>query len=122
MDTKEIQEKIIEEGLGEPWIGIDLDGTLAIIDHNTSGVVIGEPVEVMRIILESHITEGYKIKIFTARASYPEQIPIVKKWLKDNNFPELEITCQKDFAMIRFYDDSAVTIERNTGRILGMNV
>lgn len=122
MNTAEIQKKVIKENLGIPWIGIDLDGTLATIDENTSRLNIGKPIEEMKTIIENHIKEGYVIKIFTARAAYSDQIPIVKQWLEDNNFPNWEITCQKDFAMIRYYDDMAVTIERNTGKILAMNI
>jgi hypothetical protein len=39
--------------------------------------------------------------------------------LKDNGFPDLEITNVKDPAMKRIYDDRAVQVLANTGILLG---
>jgi hypothetical protein len=100
------------------WIGIDLDGTLARSDTLLNQSKIGSPVPKMLNRVHQLIQEGNRIKIFTARASDPEQISLVKKWLKENGLPELEITNTKDYGMILLYDDRAVQVITNTGEIV----
>lgn len=99
------------------WIGVDLDGTLAQysgwrgLDH------IGKPVPVMLARVRHWLEEGYTIKIFTARAGEGESgVAPVKKWLAENGLPDLEVTNQKDFAMIELWDDRAVQVVANTGK------
>jgi hypothetical protein len=100
------------------WTGVDLDGTLAYLDRNSSYDEVGEPVPAMMALVRKMINNGIRIKIFTARAEDPEQIPIIRKWLKDNNLPKLEITNMKDYNMQRLYDDRCIQVERNTGRLI----
>lgn len=97
------------------WIGVDLDGTLAYYDPEFYG--IGEPVELMKTRVLEWIKNGLRVKIFTARAFDPEQIPDVQEWLKINGFPDLEVTNIKDFGMMRLFDDRAVEVQVNTGKI-----
>ncbi len=104
--------------LPRPWIGVDLDGTLAYLDRNSSYKNVGEPIPAMMALVRKMINSGIRIKIFTARAEDPEQILIIRKWLKANNLPELEITNKKDFNMQRLYDDRCIQVERNTGRLI----
>lgn len=99
------------------WIGVDLDGTLARysgwrgLDH------IGKPVPVMLARVKHWLAAGYTVKIFTARASEGEKgVAPVKKWLADNGLPELEVTNQKDFAMVELWDDRAIQVVANTGK------
>lgn len=99
------------------WIGVDLDGTLAYystwrgLDH------IGKPIPVMVARVKHWIEKGYVVKIFTARACEGEKgIAPVKKWLVENGLPELEVTNQKDFAMVELWDDRAVQVVANTGK------
>ena len=102
---------------GTPWIGVDLDGTLAKYDRWRGFDHVGEPVPVMLARVKFWLEKGYTVKIFTARASVPEKgIPPVKKWLADNGLPELEITNQKDFSMIELWDDRAIQVVSDTGR------
>jgi hypothetical protein len=100
------------------WTGVDLDGTLACLDRNAPYDEVGEPVPAMMALVRKMINNGIRVKIFTARAEDPEQIPIIRKWLKDNNLPELEITNVKDYNMQRLYDDRCIQVERNTGRLI----
>ncbi|HKK99144.1 MAG TPA: hypothetical protein VJ943_02760 [Desulfotignum sp.] len=100
------------------WTGVDLDGTLA-CDNLSAGMDrIGEPVPAMLTLVKKMLNNGIRVKIFTARAGDPEQIPIIRKWLKDNHLPDLEITNIKDFQMQRLYDDRCIQVERNTGRLI----
>ena len=63
------------------------------------------------------IEQGHRVKIFTARAQDSEQILLIRKWLKKNDLPALEITNIKDYNMIKLFDDRAVQVERNTGKL-----
>ena len=100
------------------WIGIDLDGTLARSDTVLNPLKIGTPVPKMLNLVNQLIQDGNRIKIFTARASDPEQIILVRKWLKENGLPELEITNIKDYGMILLYDDRAIQVITNTGVVV----
>ncbi|MBU2628675.1 MAG: hypothetical protein KKE61_08660 [Proteobacteria bacterium] len=100
------------------WTGVDLDGTLAYYDRLSSSDKIGEPVPAMITLVKKMIHNGIRVKIFTARAQDPDQLPIIRKWLKDNDLPELEITNIKDYYTHRIYDDRCIQVERNTGRLI----
>jgi hypothetical protein len=104
-------------------IAVDLDGTLAEY-HGSNGPNIGAPVPNMVAIVKDHLAQGDKVVIFTARASYdkPEyQIAFranLRRWTRQHIGVELEATCVKELWFTRFYDDLAITVEKNTGRIL----
>jgi len=100
------------------WIGVDLDGTLAKYDGWKGPENIGEPVPDMMARVREWLAAGKDVKIFTARAWLPEQIPYVMAWLVKHGLPELEVVCVKDFGMIELWDDRCVTVEMNTGRVL----
>jgi hypothetical protein len=100
------------------WIGIDLDGTLAYMDPMSGTSIIGPPVPRMLELARKLMRDGYRIKIFTARASDSQQIGMILKWLRENGLPELEITNMKDYEMIRLYDDRAVQVIANTGKLV----
>ena len=104
--------------LPKGWIGVDLDGTLAYYDNNSSIEKVGPPIPDMLALVKKMINNNIRVKIFTARATDPEQLPIIRKWLKTNNLPELEITNIKDYYMLKLYDDRCVQVERNTGRLI----
>ena len=97
---------------------MDLDGTLAIQNRTVSYGEVGEPVPAMLALVKKMINNGIRVKIFTARAEDPEQLPVIRKWLKNNGLPELEITNVKDYSMVRLYDDRCVQVEYNTGRLI----
>jgi len=104
---------------GTPWIGVDLDGTLAHeIPDSQDPDQIGEPVQAMMQRVLAWIDQGQTVKIFTARASVPRQIILVKEWLKQHGLPDLEVTNAKDFKMIELWDDRAVQVTRNSGEPL----
>lgn len=100
------------------WIGVDLDGTLAEY-HGWDGGKIGKPIIPMLNRVLDWCNAGIEVRIFTARASEPELIPQVVEWCKQYIGRELKVTCQKDFNMIELYDDRAIQVEHNTGRLIG---
>jgi hypothetical protein len=103
------------------WIGVDLDGTLAHAEPMTDTSSIGAPVPRMVELVRKLSREGYRIKIFTARACDSNQIAMVREWLRKNGLPEFEVTNVKDFEMIRLYDDRAVQVIPNTGETVGVS-
>ncbi len=104
--------------LPKAWIGVDLDGTLAYYDNNSSIEKVGPPIPDMLALVKKMINNNIRVKIFTARATDPKQLPLIRKWLKTNTLPELEITNIKDYYMIKLYDDRCIQVEKNTGRLI----
>jgi len=113
MDNSKIRSKSV------PWIGVDLDGTLAHSLNNSpdnKGLgEIGGPIKPMLNRLKKWIGEGKTVKIFTARASSPRQVTMVKKWLLRHGLPDLEVTNVKDLRMIELWDDRCVQVMTNVG-------
>jgi len=101
-----------------PWYGVDLDGTLAVWNEASTLDRIGAPIPAMVDMVRSMVDNGIRVKIFTARACDPAQIPKIRAWMTRNGLPDLEITNVKDYYMERLYDDRAIRVERNTGKIL----
>jgi len=99
------------------WVGFDLDGTLAHDSGWKGPQHIGPPIPEMMQRLQKLVQEGQRVKIFTARACVPQNIPPVKEWLRAQGLPDLEVTCTKDFEMLYCYDDRAVEVITNTGRL-----
>lgn len=111
------------------WIGVDLDGTLAEYHGFKGPSIIGEPIPAMVEKVKRMIAEGVDVRIFTARV-YSDGKPhrnadkdaarmAIEGWCQTHLGKVLPITCVKDYGMYILYDDRAVQVERNTGRILG---
>jgi hypothetical protein len=104
-----------------PWIGVDLDGTLA---SDTGGDLwdtegnpkIGRPVDEMVNRIKAWIAGGVTVKIFTARASSPAQVRAIRVWLARGGLPDLEVTNVKDLNMVELWDDRCVQVIPNSGR------
>ena len=97
------------------WVGVDLDGTLAIYG-GWNGGEIGEPIPAMASRVRNWLADGKDVRIFTARASVPELIQAVQDWCEKHFGVRLPVTNVKDFAMGELWDDRAVQVEPNTGR------
>ncbi len=100
------------------WVGVDLDGTLAYFNAESTLSEVGPPIPPMLERVRAMIARGERVKIVTAWAAYAEQVPLIQKWLRENGLPPLEVTNIKDFNMIRLYDDRCIQVESNTGRII----
>ena len=97
------------------WIGVDLDGTLAHYTGWRGADHIGEPIPAMMERVRRWIDEGLTVKIFTARACIPAQVPPVQAWLERHGLPALEVTNVKDFGMVELWDDRCIQVHPNTG-------
>lgn len=106
----------------KPWIGVDLDGTLARHEDDWDGPHhIGAPVAPMVERVRQWLAEGKRVKIMTARVAGPDAsvaVHHIHMWLSRVGLPCLEVTCSKDFAMTALYDDRAIQVRRNTGELV----
>lgn len=110
----------------EEWIGFDLDGTLAKYDGWKGIDHIGEPVESVVLVAKLLHWLGKKIKILTARVAprggendSDKARAYVEEWCQKNLGFTPEVTYIKDASMVALFDDRAVSVEQNTGKILG---
>ena len=114
------ENKFGEDAESSQWIGVDLDGTLAVAEPWQGFEHIGKPVPNMMKRLKIWIDMGYRVKIVTARAQNPQQaVPPIQKWLQKHGLPDLEITNAKDMDMIELWDDRCVQVIPNTGNPVG---
>lgn len=113
------------------WIGVDLDGTLALYDTWVAWNVIGDPIPRMAHRVKVWLAEGHDVRIFTARANIgPEgfqcrvtnqhvtqemMINVIQDWTEKHVGARLPVTFQKDFMMWELWDDRAVQVIPNTG-------
>jgi hypothetical protein len=107
------------------WIGVDLDGTLAVYDGWKGLYHIGAPVPAMVHRIRKWLHEGWEVRIFTARVTPAHGADIalfehhLTQWLiLAADLPPLAVTNVKDFEMVELWDDRAVTVEANTGKAL----
>lgn len=105
---------------GDPWIGVDLDGTLAEYDGWLGDTVIGEPIKAMVDRVRDWIHQGIEVRIFTARAHNMSTAArrAIENWCALHIGHVLQITCTKDALMMALYDDKAYHVVENTGEVL----
>ena len=111
------------EGGVSGWIGVDLDGTLAEY-HGWQGMAhIGKPIPAMVERVRTWLKAGKEVRIVTARVGDRDWLsvglPAVQDWCVGQFDRILVVTNTKDYGMIQMWDDRAVAVEINTGRILG---
>ena len=115
------------------WIGVDFDGTLATY-HGWQGTKLGEPIKPMVDRVKAWLVAGVEVRILTARVSSRNQVvrlengeemweseqhrAAIEAWCEEHIGQKLVVTAEKDFQMSALYDDRAITVEMNTGRIL----
>ena len=104
--------------MADGWIGVDFDGTLAHYDERHSLERIGEPCAPMWRRVRQWIENGTEVRIVTARGGDAALTAGVERWLRENNLPALPVTNQRDTAMLQLWDDRAVQLEGNSGKIL----
>lgn len=107
------------------WIGVDLDGTLAVYHGWKGASHIGAPVPRMLERVKTWLAEGKDVRIFTARVYHGNSsvrvheasvaYGAIKAWCKEHIGQEIPITNAKDYAMFELWDDRAVQVIPNTG-------
>lgn len=97
------------------YIAFDLDGTLV----RTDGWVeaIGRPIPEVFNLMKEYREAGYPVRVLTARGGDPEQVALVKEWLRENGMDDVQVQNFKDYGMLALYDDRAINVGCNTGKI-----
>lgn len=104
------------------WIGVDLDGTLAMYDGWKGHTHVGEPIPLMLARVKAWLAEGQTVRIFTARVAvknWREKTRICEPiwaWCDKHIGQRLDVTNEKDMAMVQLWDDRCVQVIPNTGR------
>ena len=101
------------------WIGVDLDGTLSRDDaegHFLPPYPLGKAIPEMLEMVKSLLAANITVKIFSARACESANIPLIQDWAERHGLGRLEVTNQKDYDLIRFYDDRAIQMLPNEGQ------
>ncbi len=102
------------------WIGVDFDGTLVIQPKGWMGLDwTGEPIMPMVEMVRRWLESGETVKIFTARVCESRRcVPAIERFCMQHFGQILEVTCIKDLDCKAIYDDKAISVEHNTGRIM----
>ncbi len=122
-EIAEYKEEVpCRDTVGQPWIGVDLDGTLAKYDGWKGHDQIGDPIPRMVDKVKAKLVEGVVVKIFTARVCAAQEqndrdtaLRAITHWCFANLGVQLPVTCEKDFNLIELWDDRAVQIIPNSG-------
>lgn len=113
------------------WIGVDLDGTLAVWEHGQDINTVGQPIALMVQRVKEWLNDGIEVRIVTARVATSglinedgvaddgwfalEQRKLIQDWCRKHIGVTLSVTASKDFCMIQLWDDRAIQVETNTG-------
>jgi len=101
------------------WIGVDLDGTLAVYDGWKGSEHIGEPIIPVLKHVKDLLHAGVEVRIFTARVQEGARaIAAIERWCLEHIGQVLTVTDRKDFSMVYGIDDRIVSVQRNTGVFL----
>lgn len=126
-DSKNFRRFIQQNG---GWIGVDLDGTLAVYDRWRGPYHIGEPIMPMVRRVQAWLDAGRCVKIFTARMTarplnedgtehdLRKVADAIQDWCYEHIGTRLEVTNVKDWHMMELWDDRAVQVRPNTGLTL----
>lgn len=111
------------------WIGVDLDGTLALTCSNTRE--IGAPIAPMLARVHDWLDQGLEVRIVTARVgasgvvlrdgtvddqrNAERQRALIDAWCVEHVGQSLPITASKDIRMLELWDDRAVQVEKDKG-------
>ena len=111
--------------MSEGWIGVDLDGTLAEYRGWQGMGHIGEPIAPMVERVKAWLAAGKDVRIFTARVCSCQSQEDIDVFLREYTHwcfrvfgRQLPVTSEKDWKMIKFWDDRCVSVIPNTGEII----
>ncbi len=74
----------------------------------------------MLAMVKRLLEAGVVVKIFTARACDPTNIPSIQDWTERQGLGRLEVTNQKDFDLACFFDDRAIPVLSGPGRSISL--
>lgn len=105
-------------------IAVDWDGTLVEYNGYKGAGVFGPPIPAMVSRIKVWLAEGREVLIFTSRVSVehdPNRMLVeckaIDAALRRMGLPLLQITANKYIRISEFWDDRAVNVLKNTGRL-----
>jgi len=106
----------------EPYVGFDLDGTLARDEGWKGPEHIGEPIPRMIAKVKWFLHKGVQVRIITARLGLPGKEAetahrAIKRWCKKHIGQLLKVQAHKTPGLVKLYDDKAEQVEKNTGKV-----
>ena len=105
-----------------PWIAVDLDGTLAEYNGFRGPSVIGAPIGPMVERVRAWRRAKQVVVVFSSRVSHPkdgEECRVaIEAWCLEHIGEVLPVSAIKDYRITEFWDDRAVLVEPNTGRVI----
>lgn len=106
------------------FIGVDFDGTLSSYDKYEGPTKTGDPIMPMVDRVKRWLKAGKNVSIFTARVAPAHTITeiaqaesAIEEWCEKHIGQKLPITAIKSPHMYELWDDKAVGVEKNTGKI-----
>lgn len=104
------------------WIGVDLDRTFAHYTQWRGVKHIGKPIPRMLKRVKKWLKEGKEVRIFTARVDrrfddWHQAERTIQEWTIGVCGKMLLVTNVKDKDCEEIWDDKAVGVEENTGKI-----
>lgn len=96
-------------------IACDFDKTIAF--HVDGQEKLGNPIPKMLRRIKAHLAAGDNVEIFSARADNPRTVRELGDWTEKHLGVRLPAGNVKKPYYYRFYDDKAVEVEPNTGRL-----
>lgn len=103
---------------------VDFDKTLAHYETwEINGSKLGQPIPAMVERVKYWLAMGKDVRVFTARAApssprHKEDIEAITDWCVEHIGQPLPVQNWKDFQCEAIWDDLAISIEANTGRIV----
>lgn len=144
-----MREKNDWEEPRDPWIGVDMDGTLARYeDKALPWNVFGPPITRMQQRVKAWVADKKRVMIVTARVfPYIHGIgdhrslsvqqrclvtgqmftigmmrQVIRDYTEEHIGVALDATCAKDYRMLQLWDDRAIQVIPNTGKTLAEEV
>jgi hypothetical protein len=96
----------------EKIVSIDFDGVLAKYNGYKGENIVGDPIDGAKDFVSKLIESGYKPMIFTVR-----DIEVVSEWIKNNNFPNIEITNIKRPSLV-YIDDRCIKFDGDYSKLI----
>jgi GNAT superfamily N-acetyltransferase len=102
-----------------PWVGVDLDGTLAEEQDPFDPLTIGRPVPEMVEKVKKALEDGVEVRVFTARLAdkgLREKIKqAIREYTREHVGRELDSTSEKDPGLREIWDDKARRVRKDEG-------
>ncbi len=98
---------------GERIVSIDFDGVVSAYDGYKGENHFGEPIDGAKEFINKLIKAGFTPVIWTTRSKSK-----IEKWLKDNKFPDIEVTIIK-YPSTVYIDDRCVQFKGNFKELIG---